>query len=224
MRWIVLLLVLGSCCRQPCDELEKPSPDCPYSLTVFVAAKRLDYTDFYRLCRCMQRDPTGRVGHAWIQLRGYKNGCPVNIVGGLSGEQGVIKPTYCDGIMDLVDAGDPNPAKYLWTCLGDGFFQQGSGGYVPTYAATFKLTEAQFNEIYRFVQNFDYCDYSLTGWQCASFAAHAAALAGHPVNCQVTVKIKPRLYFGGRKMTLWQDPQYSEITFPSPDVLEQNLP
>ena len=223
MRWVVLLLVLGSCCRLPYYAVKEPPPSSSYLLTVFVAAKHLDYTNFYTLCRSMQRSKSGMVGHAWIHLHGLKNGRWIDLVGGLSGELDLIKPAYCNGVMDYVDAGDPNPVRYLWSSLDDGFFQEGSGGHQPTYAVQFALTREQFETIYLFIKTFHYRDYSLTGSQCASFAAQAAALAGHELSCHVTVDIKRRMYFRGRKMTLWNDPQYRQITFPSPDILERSL-
>ncbi len=220
MRWIFLLTFLCSCYR-PQHQAEEPPPE--YSLTVFVAAQRLNYTNFYTLCRSMQCSKSGNVGHAWIHLHGRKEGCTVDLIGGLSGELEVIKPAYCNGVMDYVEAGDENPVRYLWCSLNDGFFQEGSGGHRPTYAVRFRLNSSQFEEVFQFVQGFDYRSYALTGWQCASFVSKVAELAGHPLEVTVTVPICQTMHFRGRKMTLWRDRQYDQITFPSPDRLEQSL-
>ncbi len=220
MRWAILLVALCSCSRYHHDALQ---PEPAYSLTVFVAAKHLNYANFYTLCRSMQSSKSGYVGHAWIHLHGHRNGYPFDWTGGLSGELGTLKPAYFRGVMDYIEAGDENPVRYLWSCLDDGFFQQGSGGHKPTYAVRFDITKEQCEKIAYFIQTFDFTSYALTGWQCASFAAKIAELAGYQLASAVTVPIKQRTRFAGRRMILWRDPTYSTITFPSPDILEKSL-
>jgi hypothetical protein len=37
------------------------------------------------------------------------------------------------------------------------------------------------------------------------------------------MKMDPVIYFGGRKVRLWEDSDYSEIIFYSPDAFEKSL-
>jgi len=174
-----------------------------YSITFFVDAQHLDYTDSHHLVsRLAKRLPfmrttTREVGHAWISLRGKKGGENLHVEGGHSGEWGITQPTYSNGIMNYIHYGYPNPnerqkkehrieknpIKYLWTTLHDGKFEKGSGGHRPTFAATVSLTEEQFLKVYTFIQpeNYSYSTYAITGNQCSSFVAQVAALIDLPL-------------------------------------------
>lgn len=195
--------------------------EAPYSLTIAVNARHLDYSHFKALCRSIKCHPN--VGHAWIRLKGIRKGTEVILEGGHSGELGISAPRYLDGVMDRIDQGHRNPISYLWATLQDGFFQTGSGGHQPTYAAQFDLTQAQFEKIWHFVNTYPYSAYSLTGNQCASFVAQVARLAGCPLEHQTTVRIGPVLFFRARRMCLWKDRCYSQITLSTPDVVERSL-
>lgn len=215
-----------------------------YFLVVLVTARQLDYSDGTTLFRTMAKHPSdggknGDVGHAWVYVRGIMDGEPVYIEGGHSGELGRVRPKYFEGVMNYFETGyfdpteedlqnprfEPNPVKYLWASPKDGFFQQGCGGHVPTYAAKVNLTPEQFDEIYHFMSpsNYDYKEYSITKNQCSSFATNIAAIAGLHLDDKVTMKIDPTLRLFGADIRLWTDAQYSTITFASPDILEASL-
>jgi hypothetical protein len=156
-------------------------------------------------------------------LKGIENGSITVIEGGHSGELGLASPKYFEGVMDLVDAQDPNPIRYLWCIQPDGYFEEGPGSHRPTYAAKFSLTPGQYCAIREYIDQAAFREYAITGRQCASFAAQAAALAGIRLDYEASLAIPKRICFGGRRMTLWSDPAYSRITFGSPDILEQSL-
>lgn len=208
--------------------LTSPIASDEYTLTVYVHARHLDYSNLLGLCESIVSHPAfggyrGDVGHAWIRLRALQNERESVWEGGHSGELGQRQPKYFDGIMRMLNAGHPNPVSYLWTTLHDGFLQRGSGGHIPTYSVSFRITQEQHEAIVRFVRSYRYSEYSLTGNQCASFVAQAAALAGIQLEHQLTMDIAPTLRFRGRCMCLWRDPRYSRITFSTPDVLEGSL-
>lgn len=194
-----------------------------YSLTIFVSAKHFDYSSCQACLSSLAKTRDGRFGHAWIRLRGSREGQPVDITGGHSGELGQIQPRYFEGVADLVDSGDPNPIRYLWEVQRDGFFQQGSGGHRPTYAAQVAITPEQFEAILRYMESYPYRDYCLTGRQCTTFCMEVAALAGWKLDGCVTLDISSEIFFRGVRMRLWQDPQFASITFATPDRLEQSL-
>jgi hypothetical protein len=215
-----------------------------YSLTFLVDARHLDYSNTKKLVQSLAKNPlSGRkgldVGHAWVFLRGKKDGKEVILEGGHSGEWGVLQPKYFEGIMNYRNYGysnpseeekknsrvEENPIKYLWASLYDGIFQRGNGGHTPTFAARISLSEEQFFKIENFMEGkqYNYNDYALTRNQCSSFLAQIAALADFEMEDEVTVELDSTLYFAGEKITLWKDHSYSQINFSSPDVIEKSL-
>lgn len=206
--------------RPPASEFSESD----YFLIILVSARRLDYFNSQSFLLTMAKHPSdgslnGDVGHAWVYLQG-KGEC---LEGGHSGELGIREPKYFDGIMDLAESGDPNPIRYLGKTLTDGFFQQGSGGHLPTYAVKVDLTKERYEAVREFIENYDYRHYSLARRQCVSFAAEAASLAGLDLEGQVAMRIDQFIRVGKCRIRLWKDSQYSMLAFDSPDMLEKSL-
>lgn len=177
------------------------------------------------------------VGHAWIYVKGISEGIPICFYGGHSGERGIIQAKYFDGVMNYIDFGyanptleqrrcirfEANPAKYLWESQKDGYLEWGPGMHSPTYAVKVDLSKEQFERIMDFVKSYDYSNYSLTGNQCSTFVAQAAAFAGLDLDCEVTIPLEKDLFLYGERVRLWEDPRYSRLTIGSPDILERSL-
>lgn len=215
-----------------------------YFLVILVDARHLDYTQGSKFFQSVAKHPSdgsknGDVGHAWIYLQGEYKGQIIAIEGGHSGERESYPAHYFDGIMNYNDFGyanptqeeqldpgfEPNPIKYLWSEREDGFFQKGSGGHRPTFAAKVSLTQKQFEEILYFIHPMNYCykNYALTGQQCSSFVTQVAAIAGLYLPSTISMKIEPKVYYGRRSIRLWSDPAFSEISIATPDVIEKSL-
>jgi hypothetical protein len=213
-----------------------------YFVIFLVNARHLDYTDTPRLLRSIAKHPNGTkngdVGHAWIYLQGKSQGKIATLEGGHSGELGLLQAKYFDGLMNGIDYGranpteaekqcpieEPNPIKYLWETQRDGFFQRGSGGHRPTFAAKVDLTEAQFQQILHLINaEYPFRDYAITHHQCCTLIEEVAALAGLEVEHQMIIRIDPCLFFRGRNLLLWKDPAYALFPFSSPDRLERSL-
>lgn len=237
-----LLLLLTSCVsrseeyRRFYAHLQRPHPrwyymqEDEYFLIILVDARHLDYTQTEKFLHSVAKHPsdgskTRDVGHAWIYLQGRWQGQLLVIEGGHSGEREEHPPRYFDGIMNYHEAGYANPVEYLWTMREDGFFQKGSGGHRPTFAAKVTLTQEQFCRILRFIhpRHYPYRDYSLIGPQCSSFVTQVADLAGLHLSSYVTMYVAPRVCYEGRVIRLWQDPHYATMTFSTPDVIERSL-
>lgn len=216
--------------------------ESPYFLVILVNARHLDYTDNHSFFRTLTKHPSDGskncdVGHAWICLRGILDGQYVEIEGGHSGERGLTQAKYFDGVMNYIEFGyanptseqmehprfEENPIRYLWETQTDGFFQEGCGGHVPTFAAKIDLTEEQFQTILNYIQLYPYQNYSLIGNQCSSFVSQVAALADWTVPCDIAISIDPHLRMGGETIGLWKDPYYSTLTISSPDRVEKSL-
>ncbi len=209
----------------------------PYFLVIFVDAPHLDYRNGLSFCRSLIKSREHRFGHAWVYLQGFINGEKKIIEGGHSGELGILQSKYFDGIMNYIDYGyanptknemnypryEPNPVKYLWSTLGDGFFQKGAGGHRPTCALKVTLSEEQFLKICQFIEEYNFRDYSITENQCCTFVVQIAALANLYLDAEVTMPIDQHLKIGNRVLTLWEDPFYSTITLSCPDRLEQSI-
>lgn len=204
-------------------------PTGDYYVVILTHARGLQYDNVKALCDSIAGHSgaggyRGDVGHAWIYLKGSIEGKPIVIEGGHSGELGQAAPRYLEGIMQNLERGSPNPVSYLWATLPDGFFQRGSGGHRPSYAAYFSLTQEQFKKILAFLEEYRFDQYALTERQCTSFAARVIELVtGVSLECAVVLPIDPTLLYRDYFIRLWSDPVYGQICFPTPDKLEQRL-
>lgn len=256
--FVIVLVILNSCSYYPYSQkylefythllkrhpVHVPMEESDYFLVILVDARHLDYTNNYSFLHTVAKHPngskTGDVGHAWIYLQGWIEGCSQRFIleGGHSGETGVLQPKYFDGIMNYNDWGyanptekqkmnpryEPNPIKYLWVTQRDGFFEQGPGIHAPTFAAKVNLSREQFHAILDFMYGeYRYSQYALTGQQCSSFVVKIASLAGLSLESQVSMSIEDKIFFRGATVRFWEDPRYSQITFSSPDVIEKSL-
>lgn len=219
------LLCLSGCCK---PNLDWHSPQVDPSLTLLVEARDLSYTcgrDFLRSLAKHPRDGSknGDVGHAWIYLTGVVNSEPFALEGGHSGELGLYQPKYIDGVVENISLGAKNPIAYLWSSQSDGFFQKGSGGHFPTYAVQLKLTKSQFQQICQFIASYDFVNYSLINHQCCTFVTQIAHIAGIELNCFLEIPIEPEMCIGSHTYKLWEDAQYSTLSFEAPELLELEL-
>lgn len=241
--YLFLLILFGSRSLVDCAAVFA-NPSNSFFLVVLVDARHLDYSNNANLVKSLVKHPSdgsknSDVGHAWIYLEGNLKGQRVFVEGGHSGETGMFRAKYFEGVVNAMEYGDPNPTrnaiqhpkfepnpvKYLWSNLNDGFFQEGSGGHHPTYAARVDLSEQQFLNILKFIDpdSYNYRTYALTDQQCTTFACLVAALADLDLACEITIQIEPICAVGKDKLRLWKDPAYSTLTFSTPDVLENSL-
>lgn len=215
-----------------------------YFLVLLVDARHLDYTSGNKFFKSVAKHPSDGsknrdVGHAWIYLQGKRNGQTIVIEGGHSGERMEEPARYFDGLVNYNLWGsanptdeefhkpcyEPNPVRYLWTAREDGFFQKGSGGHRPTFAAKVSLTRRQFEQILYFIHpsRYPYHEYALVGRQCSSFVTQVAKIAGLQLASHTIMNISPRMNYGRQQIRLWEDPCYSTIEFATPDVIEKSL-
>ena len=195
-----------------------------HQLVILVCARHLDYTNSQSLLKTVAKHPqdgslTGDVGHAWVLL---KSGDEI-IEGGHSGELGLDESRYFDGIMDLIEAGDPNPVRYMHHTLHDGYFESGSGGFFPTYAIKKTLTYEQAAKIRHLITHYDYREYSLTKRQCLVFVNKVAQIAGLHFETDISIPVAKYAHVGNHQIKLWTNETYATLQLMSPDVLEKSL-
>ncbi len=235
--FLLLAIVFTSCSWAPrnqvyrnyYDHLKESPQVCQFSksdyfVILLVSARHLDYFNSQSFLMTLAKHPSdgslnGDVGHAWVYLQGKGE----FLEGGHSGELGLAEPKYFDGVMDLVESGDPNPICYMGRTLSDGFFQPGCGGHRPTYAVKLDLTKEAYEEIKDFIKNYDYSRYSLSCRQCVSFVDEIASRAGLNLETEVKMRVDQFVSLGKYRIRMWTNPEYRDLTFLSPDVLEKSL-
>lgn len=206
---LYFLLFLSAC-------TPKNNPES-YSLTLFVESHGLDYSSTMGFVRSMAC--SGNFGHAWIRLKG-----PQGLwEGGHSGELGSSDPTYFQGIMKLIDAGDANPVRYLWSTLHDGYCEKGSGGHIPTCALEVDIGEDKYWAIRELIAHYPFQEYSLSDQQCCTFVMRVAKIVGIDLDATTSIQIDPQIHFLGECLPLWEDPRYSRFEFYSPEALEKSI-
>ena len=197
--------------------------DDGYWLHFRTSIAGLAVTNTEALVESLSKQPGGKstdgVGHSWILLEGPDD----RIECGHSGEYGKERPTYHQGVMNLMKAGDPNPARYLWEEMHDGIRLEGSGGRDRTYTCRIPITRREHEAIRSFIDSFDFSVFALRGKGCSDFVVRIAHLAGITLPHRVRVRLPPRIRVTGTSRTLWIDPEFGSIVFGSPEVLESGL-
>ncbi len=222
MGLILLLLALSFPSPYRDEKLFRlhPPTSSDYSLTIFVDARHLDYSNGEKFLMTLAKHPSdwsknGDVGHAWICLRAPGK----SMTGGQTGEREGM--TYTQGVLQRLIK--DNPIAYLQTSRTDGAFEKGSGGHYPTFAAKFDLNEEQFKSALKTIQTYPFRHYSLTTAQCTSFATLVAKSAGIILSDTIELSFPAELKLGNNKFLLWTDEIYSKLHLPTPDRLEKAL-
>lgn len=243
---VVCLILCQACSRSLMYDDVSPtavtSNDEEYFLVIFVDAYHLNYQSVESFIRSIRALPQKKrnvssMGHAWIYLYGRAMGKEFSLEGGHSGERDLTTPSYFEGVANYLSYGyvsyqeglptrvEPDPIHYLWTEREDGFFQRGSGGHKPTFAAKVVLTKEQFSQILSFIKpsRYPYSRYSLTEWNCCTFVQKVAFLADLHIDCRKTYNIERETTLFGTRLQLWTDTRYSQITIITPDTIEEAL-
>jgi hypothetical protein len=121
------------------------------------------------------------------------------------------------------EMGADNPVCYLWSPQSDGFFQWGSGGHRPTFAAKVDLSCEQYEKLKALIYSYDFTDYRLSSHQCTTFVKQAAEEIDLQLNDQVVLEFPPTVSICGESYLLWSDPKYQCLSCGSPDKLEESL-
>ncbi len=197
--------------------------DWGHALELFVSARGVDFDTaegfLASLSKHADGPPAKQVGHCWIRLIGPEG----VLVGGHSGEYGTSRPTYREGVIERMNAGDPDPVAYLWEAMDDGVFLEGSGGLTPTFACGVPLTREEHDAVRSFVETFDPTVFALRGRACSDFLVSVAALAGLPVQNTVRVRLPRRVRYLGKTWTMWTDERYAVLDYGAPEVVEDSL-
>jgi hypothetical protein len=218
----------------PAAELTRDAPldpstgrlrgDAGYALYLLTDAVGIEFFTPERFLATLHKHPRGgkndhTIGHCWLILDGPRE----LIECGHTGEFGIVKPTYYQGVMRRAREGHDDPIGYLWETMPDGEFHRGPGTHRPTFVLGLPLTAERHRAIYDFLNNYDYKPFSLVSHACTDFVARAAELAGVRVMHQVRLNVPRETRYAGRTIHLRSSQKYATITVGSPDLMEAHL-
>jgi len=198
--------------------------DTGYALYLLAFPVGMSFSDSNAFLQTLHKHPkTGwkdhNVGHGWIIVESPEQ----TIECGHTGEDGIERPAYYQGVFEKIRARDPNPIAYLWEEFDDGRFVNGSNGHVPAFVAKLPITAAEHARLIEYINSYDYKHFSLVRKHCTEFVAGAAEIMGVNLVTKVRLKIPREVHFRGKRYTLWTDARYEYLTFGSPDVLDSDL-
>ena len=193
-----------------------PVGDEGYSLYILTEAANWDFSDATSLLVSIWQRPWA---HSWIILGSPRN----RLEFGHTGDFGVEKPRYHEGVMQRVRDGDRNAIAYLWQTMSDGQFQIGQPNRPPTFVWRMPITRRRYQLIHEYVMQRKYDQFGVRTNNCTDMVVVAAALAGINLIHRIRLTLPTEIKVWGRTRHVWTDPQYSVLEFSTPEVLEVDL-
>jgi len=157
--------------------------------------------------------------HGWIILGSPRN----RLEFGHTGDFGLQRARYHEGVMQRARDGDRNPIAYLWQTMSDGQFQKGKPNRPPTFVWRMPITRRRYQLIYEYVVQRNYDQFGVRTNNCTDMVVEAAALAGINLNHRIHLTLAPEMKVWGRTRRVWTDPQFRILEFSTPEVLESDL-
>jgi hypothetical protein len=193
-----------------------PMGDDGYFLYVLTEAANWDFSEASSLLLSIWLRPWA---HAWIILESPRN----RLEGGHTGDFGLERPRYHEGVRQRDRDGDPNPIAYLWQTMSDGQFQKGKPNRPPTFVWRMPITRRRYQLIYEFMVQRKYDQFGVRSNNCTDMVVEAAALAGINLSHRIRLSLPRETKVWGRTRRVWTDPQFRILEFSTPEVLEPDL-
>ena len=193
-----------------------PMGDDGYFLYVLTEAANWDFSEASSLLLSIWLRPWA---HTWIILESPRN----RLEGGHTGDFGLERPRYHEGVRQRDRDGDPNPIAYLWQTMSDGQFQKGKPNRPPTFVWRMPITRRRYQLIYEFVVQRKYDQFGVRSNNCTDMVVEAAALAGINLSHRIRLSLPRETKVWGRTRRVWTDPQFRILEFSTPEVLEPDL-
>jgi hypothetical protein len=190
--------------------------DDGYFLYVLTEAANWDFSEASSLLLSIWLRPWA---HAWIILESPRN----RLEGGHTGDFGLERPRYHEGVRQRDRDGDPNPVAYLWQTMSDGQFQKGKPNRSPTFVWRMPITRRRYQLIYEYVVQRKYDQFGVRSNNCTDMVVEAAALAGINLSHRIRLSLPREMKVWGRARRVWTDPQFRILEFSTPEVLEPDL-
>jgi len=193
-----------------------PVGDEGYYLYILNEATHWDYSDTTSLLLSIRLRP---LTHSWLILESPQDRQEF----GHTGNFGLEKLRYQEGVQQWDRDNHPNPIAYLWQTMSDGQFQIGKPNRTPTFVWRMPITKRRYQAIYEYVMQRKYDQFSLRDNNCVDMVTDAAALAGINLIHRIRLTLPAEKKILGRTLHAWTDPQYRILDYSTPDVLEADL-
>lgn len=158
-------------------------------------------------------------GHSWIMLESPGK----RLEYGHTGNFGLKKPDYLEGVRQRFSDNHPDPFAYLWEVMDDGRLETGRPDRTPTFAWRMPITKRRYKLIHEYVLQRTYDQFDVRTNNCVDMVTDAAALAGINLVHRLRLTIPPEIKILGRRLRARTDPKYSVLEFSTPEVLQMDL-
>ena len=193
-----------------------PVGDEGYYLYILNEAADWDYSGAASLVFTIWMRPWA---HSWLMLESPRD----RLEFGHTGDLGITKPRYHEGVFKKIREGDPNPIAYLWQTMADGQFQIGKPNRPPTFVWRMPITRRRYQSIHEYVMQRKYEQFGLRTNNCTDLVAEVAALAGINLIHRIRLTGPQEVKIWGRPRRVWTDPQYRILEYSTPEVLDADL-
>jgi hypothetical protein len=193
-----------------------PVGDQGYSLYFLTEAADWDFSEPRSLLLSIWRRPWA---HAWIMLESPES----RLEFGHTGDFGLEKPRYHEGVLQRLRDGDPDPIGYLWQTMSDGQFQTGKPNRPPTFVWRMPISRRRYQLVYEHVMQRRYDQFGVRTNNCTDMVAEVAALAGINLIYRIRLTLPQDTKVWGRTRRVWTDPRFRILEFSTPEVLEVDL-
>lgn len=193
-----------------------PVGDEGYYLYILNDAANWDYSDASSLVFSIWQRPWA---HSWLILESPGD----RLEFGHTGDLGITKPRFHDGVYQKIRDGDPNPIAYLWQTMSDGQLQIGKPNRPPSFVWRIPITRQRYQLIYEYVMQRKYDQFGVRSNNCTDLVVEAAALAGINLIHRIRLTLPPETKVFGRTLRVWTDPQYRILEYSTPEVLDADL-
>jgi len=193
-----------------------PVGDEGYYLYILNEAADWNYSDASSLVFSIWQRPWA---HSWLILESPGDRLEL----GHTGDLGITKPRFHDGVYQKIRDEDPNPIAYLWQTMSDGQLQIGKPNRPPTFVWRMPITKRRYQLIHEYVMQRKYDQFGVRSNNCTDMVAEAAALAGINLIHRIRLTLPPETKVMGKTLRVWTDPQYRILEYGTPEVLEADL-
>jgi hypothetical protein len=193
-----------------------PVGDEGYYLYVLNEAADWDYRDAVSLVYSIWLRPWA---HSWLILESPGD----RMEFGHTGDLGIAKPRFHEGVYQKIRDEDPNPIAYLWQTMSDGTLQIGKPNRPPTFVWRMPITQRRYHVIHEYVMQRKYDQFGVRSNNCTDLVAEAAALAGINLIHRIRLTLPPETKVLGRMVRVWTDPRYRILEYGTPEVLDSDL-
>jgi hypothetical protein len=212
---------IGIQCRFAADAdldsaTKTPVGDVGYYLYILNEHANWDYSAAASLVFSIWMRPWA---HSWLILESPQGRLEL----GHTGDFGLAKPRFHEGVYQKIREGDPDPIAYLWQTMADGQLQMGKPNRPPTFVWRMPITERRYQLIHEYLMQRKYDQFGVRSNNCTDLVAEAAALAGINLIHRIRLTGPREVKVWGKPRRVWTDPQYRILEYSTPEVLDADL-